>query len=321
MDSMSNIERASELLREGRVAEAVNHLRDAGLGGDAAAWVELALWFLQGNGVVRDLRVTRDLFGRAAALGDRQARMVHLSLIANGTGGTADWGAALRLLREAARDDAAAAREIELIAAMDVDERGDPNSIPAARLLQNQPATHLFAGLLSRAECDAVAAAARPTLAPSVVIHPETGQAIAHPVRTSDNAAFPWVAETPFLHAINRRLAAASKTDVAAGEPLQVLRYRPGQEYKPHFDAIAATDNQRVLTMIAYLNTGYEGGETLFITSGLRVSGTIGDVLMFRNADADGRPDPHSQHAGLPVTRGEKLIASRWIRQYRFGPI
>jgi len=318
---MSNIERASQLHREGRVAEAVNHLRDAGLRGEAAAWVELAMWFLQANGVVRDLSVTRALFGRAAAMGDRHARMVYLSLVANGTGGPPDWGEALRLLREAARDDAAAAREVELIAAMDIDERGDPNSVPEAQDLQKQPPTHLFPGLLTAAECDAVAAAALPTLAPSVVIHPDTGQAIAHPVRTSDNAAFPWVAETPLLHAINRRFAAASGTEVAAGEPLQVLRYRPGQEYKPHFDAIAATDNQRVLTMITYLNADYEAGETLFITSGLRVSGAVGDVLMFRNADGEGRPDPHSQHAGLPVTRGEKLIASRWIRQHRFGPL
>ena len=318
---MSSIEHAVQLHREGRVAEAVHYLRDAGLAGDASAFVELAMWFLQANGVVRDLSVARELFGRAGAMGDRRARMVYLSLVANGTGGPSDWGGALKLLREAARDDAAAAREVELIAAMDLDEQGDPRHLPEGRELQQQPATHLFSGLLTWSECDAIVAAALPALAPSVVIHPDTGQAIAHPVRTSDNAAFPWVDETPFLHAINRRLAAASRTDVAAGEPLQVLRYRPGQEYKPHFDAIAATDNQRVLTMLAYLNDGYAGGETLFLTSGLSVSGAVGDVLMFRNADAEGRPDPHSQHAGLPVTSGEKLIASRWIRQRRFGPL
>ena len=318
---MTTIEQASQLHRAGRIAEAVDHLRNAGLGGDGAAWVELALWFLQGNGVVRDLRVSRELFGRAAALGDRQARMIHLSLVANGTGGPSDWPEGLRLLRTAARDDADAARQVELIAAMDLNERGDPKRATAGRMLQDRPETHLFTGLLTAVECEALAAAALPSLAPSVVIHPATGRAIPHPVRTSDNAGFPWLAETPFIHAINRRLAAASRTDVAAGEPLQVLRYRPGQEYKPHFDAVPDTDNQRVLTMLAYLNDGYEGGETLFISTGLRVSGAVGDVLMFRNATDDGRPDPQSQHAGLPVTRGEKLIASRWIRQRRFGPL
>ncbi len=318
---MTNIERASQLHRAGHVVDAVAHLRAAGLAGDAAAWIELAFWFLQGNGVVRDLNVARQLFGRAAAMGDRQARMIHLSLIANGTGGSSDWGQALTLLRQAARDDGQAALQVDLIAAMDLDADGNPRVAPAVRELQQQPETHLFEALLTPQECAAIADAALPALVPSVVVDPRSGQAIPHPVRTSDNAAFPWVSETPFIHAINRRLAAASKTDVTCGEPLQVLRYRPGQEYKPHFDALPPGDNQRVVTMICYLNAGYVGGETQFMTTGLRVRGEIGDVLMFRNAGADGSPDPHSQHAGLPVTQGEKLVASRWIRQRRFGPV
>jgi prolyl 4-hydroxylase len=40
---------------------------------------------------------------------------------------------------------------------------------------------------------------------------------------------------------------------------------------------------------------------------------------MFSNVDADGRPDPLSEHAGLPVTSGTKLIASRWIREEDFA--
>jgi prolyl 4-hydroxylase len=93
-----------------------------------------------------------------------------------------------------------------------------------------------------------------------------------------------------------------------------VLRYREGGEYRPHFDAIDGLANQRILTMIVWLNDGYEGGETIFLHNSLRVKGGIGDALLFRNARADGTRDPRSCHAGLPVTRGEKLIASRWIR-------
>ncbi len=104
------------------------------------------------------------------------------------------------------------------------------------------------------------------------------------------------------------------------GEPLQVLRYAPGQEYRPHFDAIDRADNQRVLTFLVYLNDGYEGGETRFLHSGLTVKGKKGDGLLFRNAGQDGRPDPNSQHAGLPVTSGEKFLASRWIRQRALDP-
>lgn len=67
--------------------------------------------------------------------------------------------------------------------------------------------------------------------------------------------------------------------------------------------------------MIVWLNDGYEGGETLFQTPGLKVTGRRGDALLFRNTGPDGRPDRSAGHAGLPVTAGEKLIASRWIRE------
>ena len=57
-------------------------------------------------------------------------------------------------------------------------------------------------------------------------------------MRDSDAAAFPLVLEWPFVHALNRRIAAASGTDVAQGEALQILRYAPGQQYRPHLDAV-----------------------------------------------------------------------------------
>ena len=99
-----------------------------------------------------------------------------------------------------------------------------------------------------------------------------------------------------------------------------MLRYRPGQEYKPHFDHIPGFANQRVMTMLVWLNEDYDGGETLFMMTGRKLRGRIGDALLFRNSKADGRRDDSAAHAGLAVTSGEKLIASRWIRQHPFEP-
>ena len=75
-------------------------------------------------------------------------------------------------------------------------------------------------------------------LAPAVVVDPATGRQRPDPVRISDSVGFTLPLENPAVHALNRRIAAASGTRAAQGEPLQVLRYRPGGEYKPHFDAI-----------------------------------------------------------------------------------
>ena len=73
-------------------------------------------------------------------------------------------------------------------------------------------------------------------------------------------------------------------------------------------------NQQRVLTFLVYLNEGYEGGETAFPALGIKVRGQTGDGLLFRNATTDGKPDPRAIHSGLPVTRGVKHLASRWIR-------
>ena len=82
---------------------------------------------------------------------------------------------------------------------------------------------------------------------------------------------------------------------------------------------LAGEANQRILTVLVYLNDDYEGGETLFVRTGLRFKGRSGDALLFRNALPDGRADELSQHAGLPVVAGEKFIASRWIRARPFA--
>jgi len=74
----------------------------------------------------------------------------------------------------------------------------------------------------------------------------------------------------------------------------------------------------RRLNLLVYLNEDYEGGETTFLRTGLSFKGRKGDALVFRNALPDGRADEMAQHAGLPVTAGEKLIASRWIRARTF---
>jgi prolyl 4-hydroxylase len=70
--------------------------------------------------------------------------------------------------------------------------------------------------------------------------------------------------------------------------------------------------------MLVWLNEEYEGGETWFNTPQLALKGQAGDAILFHNLGNDGRRDPLSAHAGLPVTAGEKLLASKWIRQRAF---
>lgn len=317
---MNRIEQAYDLAVRRQVVVAVALLEEGGRSGDADCWLELAAWYLSGKIVPRDLAKSRECFRLAAEAGHARARDIYIAFLASGTGGPADWSKAIALLNDAAESSPNAARELEVISAMAVGDEGEPIGPFRSEQLSSYPDVRLFPALFSAEECNFLIERAAPALRPSLVVDPQTGQHVPNPVRTSDAVAFPLVDESPTIHALCRRLADASGTHVKQGEPLQILRYKPGQEYRAHFDAIGNADNQRILTFLVYLNEDFEGGETYFLKPGLKVRGQKGDGLLFRNADLSGAPDLNSQHSGLPVTAGEKYLASRWIREHRFTP-
>ena len=285
---------------------------------DAEALFALAVRKLAGDGMKRDLAEARALFRRAGESGRHDAAVIHANFVAAGVGAPADWLRGVDLLRGLAASDLRCRRELATIDAMALTDSGDPQSVPAGERISEAPEIVLFRGFFTPAECRYLVEAAEPMLEPSVVVDNANGRQVRDPVRTSDGTGFTWPLENPAVHALNRRIAAATRTDVVQGEPLQVLRYRPGDQYRTHFDAIPGFANQRILTMLVWLNRGYEGGETRFPSAELSLRGAAGDAILFRNALPDGRRDPAAAHAGLPVVSGEKLIASRWIRQRPF---
>lgn len=293
-------------------------LDEAAAAGDGEALFARGLWRVDGRMLARDLGAAREDFRLAAEAGSPDAARIHAGFLAVGIGGSRDWRGALAKL--SASDDALAARQAHLIDAMELDESGDPVSTPPAETLSDAPSIDLFRNLFTPEECTFLVELAGARLKPALIFHEGQGRFVADPLRDSDAAGFPIVLEWPFVHALNRRIAAASGTDVAQGEPLQVLRYAAGQQYRPHLDAVPGMANQRILTALVWLNDDYEGGETLFLESGLAVKGMQGDLMVFANALPDGRPDPATRHAGAPVTSGVKLLASRWVRARPAGP-
>jgi prolyl 4-hydroxylase len=317
--AMSTEAAVQAALSRSDVREAVRLLELAADTGDSLASFELGRWYLAGQLVPRNLVASRSWFGKAAAAGHESARMIHAALLAVGIGGERNWSAALAELEQASKGSSQAALELDLIGRMAIDDEGNPRSIPVATKESESPDVRWVRSLFTPEECRALVSLATPFLNPSVIVDPASGQLRPDPVRTSDAATFPWVDETPFIHALNSRLAAASGTAVEQGEPLQLLRYSPRQEYRNHSDALPHAENQRILTALVYLNEDFEGGETVFPSAKLALRGKTGDALIFRNTDGQGRPDPRAVHAGLPVKAGTKLLASRWIRERPFG--
>lgn len=311
---MSISEQANALCARGQIEAGSRLLHQAANAGDAGALFTLALWRVSGSLIQRDLPLSRRLLAGAAQAGEAMAALFYAYFLANGTGGQPEWPMAIEILRRLSKHDPACAEQLALLSGMALNSDGAPALIPAGKILNEAPHVVLFANFLSPAEAAYVQKTSTQRLQPSTIVDPATGKLIQHPIRRSDDSMFGVFDEDLVINAINRRIAAVSATTPDQGEPLIVLRYQHGGEYRAHSDALSGTDNQRIATVILYLNVDYRGGETRFVETGLTVRGRIGDALLFRNVTADGRPDPLSRHAGLPIEQGTKWIATRWIR-------
>ena len=199
--------------------------------------------------------------------------------------------------------------------------RNRPNA--SSELLNAEPRIERFRQALAPIECAWLRASADTRLAPSLVADPRTGAARADPVRTGETMCFSPAVAGVFARRLAARMARLAGRDPATAEPLAVLRYLPGQEYKPHHDWLGASAlardplrdaGERVATVLGWLNVPEAGGATLFPRLDLRVEPALGDVLAFANLDAAGAPAEPSLHAGEPVAAGEKWLASLWIR-------
>jgi prolyl 4-hydroxylase len=188
-----------------------------------------------------------------------------------------------------------------------------------------EPDLCIFGNLLSAAECEALVEAARPRLLRSRTVDTQTGGDTLNRDRTSDGMFFTR-AENATVQRIEARAAKLLRWPVANFEGLQVLRYRRGAQYRPHYDyfdpaepatpALLARGGQRVATLIMYLQQPKGGGATIFPDASISVPPLRGSAVFFSYAEAN--PDSLSLHGGEPVEAGEKWIATLWLRQQPF---
>lgn len=187
------------------------------------------------------------------------------------------------------------------------------------------PRVVVFGGLLSDEECDGLVELARPRLARSETVDNATGGSEVNAARTSDGMFFER-GEHALIRTIEARLAALVNWPLKNGEGLQVLRYRPGAEYKPHHDyfdpahpgsaTILKRGGQRVGTIVMYLNTPAAGGATTFPDVAFEVAPVKGNAVFF----SYDRPHAVTRtlHGGAPVIDGEKWVATKWMREGEF---
>jgi prolyl 4-hydroxylase len=202
-------------------------------------------------------------------------------------------------------------------------DAGD-RTVHVLNVMEN-PRIVVLGNLLSDEECDALIELAKPRLARSLTVATKTGGEEVNDDRTS-NGMFFQRGEHEVVRRLESRLARLLDWPEENGEGLQILHYRPGAEYKPHYDyfdpvepgtpTILKRGGQRVATIVMYLAEPEQGGGTTFPDVNLVVAPKRGNAVFF----SYDRPHPVTRtlHGGAPVLAGEKWIATKWLRERRF---
>ena len=191
----------------------------------------------------------------------------------------------------------------------------------------DKPAIVTLKNFLSLEEADKLIELSQHKLTGSSVVDPNTGHHTKIKDRSSEGTFFDFHANE-LITKLEKRIFNIIGIPEINGEGIQILHYRPGGEYKAHYDYFPyeqagskqhlAQGGQRVSTLIMYLNDVEQGGETTFPEIGLSVIPEKGSAVYFEYCNSKGEIDPLTLHAGMPVISGEKWIATKWMRQNRY---
>ncbi|MGH8312286.1 MAG: 2OG-Fe(II) oxygenase [Gammaproteobacteria bacterium] len=289
----------------------------AALQGDAYAEYVLGLRFLRGVGVAADVSEAAYWFASATNKQIYCAAERLRSLVDKL--GEAQVQRGIRECVPHAKQLADSSREV---VAPDIVTTISGKSLPTIGAVSDSP------NIIDEQLCDYLINLAASRVRPSGVVDPASGKPLQSNLRTSSSMNFQLSMYDAAVGLVCRRLASLAGSTVTHAEPLSVLRYMPGQEYKPHYDHFAVDEQgaprvrdgngQRVATVFVYLNDVQAGGETNFPRLGVRVQPAKGKAVAFQNCDAHGQPNPDMLHAGMPVMHGEKWLATLWFRERPF---
>jgi prolyl 4-hydroxylase len=178
----------------------------------------------------------------------------------------------------------------------------------------DEPLILILENVLSSSECDALI-----DLAKDRMQRAKIGKShLVSDIRTNSSMFFE-ESENELVHTIETRVSNLMNIPISHAEPLQILHYNVGDQYQSHFDYFTSANvvNNRISTMVMYLNDVEEGGETHFPSLRFSVMPKKGSAVYFEYFYNDNRINELTLHAGQPVAVGEKWVATQWMRRQR----
>ncbi|WP_223702152.1 2OG-Fe(II) oxygenase [Sutcliffiella deserti] len=180
-----------------------------------------------------------------------------------------------------------------------------------------EPLIVVLGNVLSDEECDALISLSKDRIQRSKI----GSMREEDDLRTSSSMFFE-EGESDVVTRIEKRISHIMNIPIEHGDGLQILNYKPGQEYKAHFDFFSSTSkaasNPRISTLVMYLNDVEQGGETFFPELKLSISPQKGMAVYFEYFYDDQALNDLTLHGGAPVIVGDKWAATQWMRRKQF---
>lgn len=242
-------------------------------------------------------------------------------------------------------------RMLEMVRNGEVDVEEEASSMPHGvtgdesvgsipfQVLSWKPRALYFPNFATAEQCQAIIERAKVNLKPSALALRQGETAESTQGTRTSSGTFVSASEesTGALEFVEKKIARATMIPRTHGEAFNILRYELGQKYDSHYDVFNPAEygpqtSQRIASFLLYLSDVEEGGETMFPFEnganmgdgydykqcvGLKVKPRKGDGLLFYSVFPNGTIDQTSLHGSCPVTKGEKWVATKWIRDQK----
>jgi prolyl 4-hydroxylase len=189
----------------------------------------------------------------------------------------------------------------------------------------NDPLVLTIDNCLTVDECNHMIQISKPKMARSLVSNEKQGVESAS--RTSLNA---WIQHDydEITLRIGEKIANIIGIPLENAEAYQVLHYDINGEYRNHYDSWEHDGSEKTLrcmkyggarlkTALVYLNDVEEGGSTRLNRLNIDVLPKQGKLLIFENTYVGTNiKHPLSEHAGMPVIKGEKYAFNLWFKEF-----
>ena len=201
------------------------------------------------------------------------------------------------------------------------------NQINGKRIINEDPLVYTVDNFISEEECDHFIKISSSHMKQALVSSNQKGESgIVSNGRTGSNH---WIKHDNdnITFSVGNRIANYIGVPLNNAEQYQVIHYDVSQEYRQHCDSwdhdrseksirCMKYGGQRLFTALVYLNDVEEGGGTCLTKLKAEVKPKKGRLLFFENVHKNtNRKQALSEHAGMPVLKGEKWAFNLWFRE------